>query len=210
MAWNSISAASRSVSPMPSSNRITGIRTCGCPGRRWLDISADGSTLVYLSMPTQSALALWVLSLPDGEPQLFIKDAAGGARFSPLGGWLAFAGAGPGGRPAVYLQSFSTPDKRFPVSNGPGEHPIWSRDGKELFYQAGRKMMVVDVSASAGNASVGQPRALFDLPLGTGNRTDGGVQHRAQRAVPLQCACRTTGTQSNRHAQLEARSLMSR
>jgi eukaryotic-like serine/threonine-protein kinase len=130
------------------------------------DISADGRSLVYAAVPSQSAWALWVLTLADRNPQLYLKDAFN-ARLSPLGGWLAYEGGGAVGRPEVFVRSFPKPDKMFPISNGGGELPIWSRDGKELFYQAGRKLMLVDVSVTAGAVTIGQPKALFDLPLGS-------------------------------------------
>jgi Tol biopolymer transport system component/tRNA A-37 threonylcarbamoyl transferase component Bud32 len=130
------------------------------------DISADGRSLIYVALPSQSAWALWVLTLPDGKPQLYLKDAAF-ARLSPLGGWLAYQGIGAGGRAEVFVRSFPTPDKMFPISNGGGDKPVWSRDGKELFYQAGRKLLAVPVSVTAGAVTVGTPKVLFDLPLGS-------------------------------------------
>ncbi len=47
---------------------------------------------------------------------------------------------------------------------------MWSRDGRELFYRNGEKMMVVDVSGGAESA--GKPTLLFegpyDLKIGSG------------------------------------------
>jgi hypothetical protein len=37
---------------------------------------------------------------------------------------------------------------------------LWSRDGRELFYQSGDKLMVVDV-ATTPTFSAGTPRVLF-------------------------------------------------
>ena len=39
---------------------------------------------------------------------------------------------------------------------------MWSRDGRELFYRNGEKMMAVDVSAGADSA--GTPTLLFEEP----------------------------------------------
>jgi hypothetical protein len=47
------------------------------------------------------------------------------------------------------------------VSTEGGTHPRWNRNGKELFYRNGNKMMVVDVSATP-DLSLSRPRVLFE------------------------------------------------
>jgi len=49
---------------------------------------------------------------------------------------------------------------KIQVSSEGGADPIWSRDGKELFYRNGDKMMVVPVSL-AGGFQPGKPRLLW-------------------------------------------------
>ena len=39
---------------------------------------------------------------------------------------------------------------------------MWSRNGKELFYRDGNKMMVVDVLTTRGGLEFSPPRMLFD------------------------------------------------
>jgi len=48
----------------------------------------------------------------------------------------------------------------FGASEG-GDDPIWSRDGKELFYRNGDKMMAVPISL-AGGFQAGKPRLLWE------------------------------------------------
>ncbi|HTL04243.1 MAG TPA: hypothetical protein VL241_00730, partial [Gemmatimonadales bacterium] len=49
------------------------------------------------------------------------------------------------------------------VSNGGGVAPLWSRDGRELFYvNANRQMTAVSV-APAGPLKLGAPKLLFTL-----------------------------------------------
>ena len=47
------------------------------------------------------------------------------------------------------------------VSSGGGSQVRWSRDGKELFYVEGGKLMVVAVSTE-GEFSAGSPTELFE------------------------------------------------
>jgi hypothetical protein len=102
------------------------------------------------------------MSLPERKPALYLTNA-GSARLSPSGGWVAYSGDKSGHR-EIYLQSFPTPAVKFHVSEGGGDAPVWSRDGRELFYVAGAKLMAVPVSTASGDPKIGQPTALFDLP----------------------------------------------
>ena len=45
--------------------------------------------------------------------------------------------------------------------------PRWQRDGKELFYFAGRTLMTVDISLKP-EFRAGVPRALFEVPVSVG------------------------------------------
>ena len=49
------------------------------------------------------------------------------------------------------------------VSTEGGGSPKWRRDGRELFYVADGKLMVVDVKLGA-SPRIGTPHALFELP----------------------------------------------
>ena len=57
--------------------------------------------------------------------------------------------------------------ERMTVSIDGGTGPVWSRDGRELFYLAPNgKMMAVDVNAGQP-FDVGTPTPLFQTPPGT-------------------------------------------
>ena len=43
---------------------------------------------------------------------------------------------------------------------------LLTRDGQELFYRQGTKLMAVPVHLTASAVEAGQPRALFDVPSG--------------------------------------------
>jgi len=121
-------------------------------------ISADGH-LVFYELNPQTGRDLWTLSL-DGmaTPLRVTRSNETEGRFSPDGKWVAYA-SDESGRLEVYVQSFPGGAKRTPVSVGGGIQPLWSRDGKELFYLAGDAVMAVAVSA---DGPTGTPRKLFD------------------------------------------------
>jgi dipeptidyl aminopeptidase/acylaminoacyl peptidase len=83
-------------------------------------------------------------------------------RLSPDGGWIAYA-SDDAGRFEVYVVPFPGPGGRFQVSTDGGSAPVWSRDGKELFFVSGGRLMAAAVETRpAFRAEL--PRALLELP----------------------------------------------
>ena len=68
-------------------------------------------------------------------------------RLSPDGHWLAYA-SNESGRSEVLVQSFPEAGARTQISTSGGTEPVWSRDGRELFYLDGDAMRVVEVRTS--------------------------------------------------------------
>jgi serine/threonine-protein kinase len=83
---------------------------------------------------------------------------------SPNGKWIAYQ-SDETGRTEVFIRSFPNTDAfKQQVSNGGGAAPLWSRDGRELFYlSAGKDMMAARVSTGS-SISVSPPATLFHVP----------------------------------------------
>jgi hypothetical protein len=62
----------------------------------------------------------------------------------------------------VYVREFQGSGGRRQVSAGGGHFPRWRRDGKELFYLSGGKLIAVDVKVVGSNFEPGVPRMLFE------------------------------------------------
>ena len=102
-----------------------------------------------------------------GEPQVFLKTAVGMTfpSFSPDGRWLAFANA-EGGRYEVYVRAFPDNGTQVQISNAGGISPMWSRNGRELFYRTEDQRIMVAAYTVKGNSLVAEkPRAWFPRPL---------------------------------------------
>ena len=70
------------------------------------------------------------------ETQMLLRSAANevNAEISPDGRWLAYM-SNESGRAEIYLRPFPKVDaSRRQVSTTGGTRPLWSRDGRELFY----------------------------------------------------------------------------
>jgi eukaryotic-like serine/threonine-protein kinase len=82
--------------------------------------------------------------------------------FSPDGRWVAYQ-SNESGRDEVYVAAFPGPGMKVLVSTEGGAEPVWSRDGQELFYRSGDKMMAVAIMIQpAFRAS--KPQVLFEKP----------------------------------------------
>jgi eukaryotic-like serine/threonine-protein kinase len=128
-----------------------------------LDWSPDGKNLVFYESNPTSGHDLWILTL-DREravtPFLATAFNESAARFSPDGRYLAYL-SDRTGRQELYVQPFPGPGEPRQVSTDGGTEPVWARNGRELFFKQGEKMMVVDVTlAPAFVAS--RPRLLFE------------------------------------------------
>ena len=81
-------------------------------------------------------------------------------RLSPDGHWIAYT-SNESGRTEVLVQSFPDAGARTQISTSGGIEPVWSRDGRELFYLDGDAMRVVEVRTSP-TFSAGAPRLLYE------------------------------------------------
>ena len=79
---------------------------------------------------------------------------------SPDGRWLAFI-SDDTGRAELYVVPFGANQPRWQVSRGGAREAMWSRDGHELFYRDGNRMLTVKV-AGTKTFSPGPPEVLFE------------------------------------------------
>ena len=80
------------------------------------------------------------------------------AGFSPDGKWLAF-GSNESGVAEVYARPFPGGNSKHQISIGGGMRPVWSPNGRELFYNtADGRMMIVDYKFSGGSITFSKPR----------------------------------------------------
>ena len=72
------------------------------------------------------------------------------------------------GHMEVYVRPFPEVNKgKWPISTGGGESPLWSRDGRELFYRKGGAVMAVSIDTKS-TFSAGKQTLLFQGAYVTG------------------------------------------
>jgi serine/threonine-protein kinase len=126
----------------------------------------DGKVLLYQHLSPKAEM--WMVTAPGtgglGRPQRLFGESSfnqGSPRISPDGRWVAFQ-SDESGMYQVYLRPFPGPGGLTPVSVDGGGNPMWSGDGRELFFLGRNKpeMMAVDVETSP-TLRLSTPRVLF-------------------------------------------------
>jgi serine/threonine-protein kinase len=124
--------------------------------------SRDG-WLVYQQLGDSTRTDLWKQpAREDGksEPWVQTSFAETNPIFSQDGKWLAYV-TDTTGADEVWVRPFPGPGSPVRVSVNGGHDPVWARDGRELFYQEGAKLMVAAV-ASTSPLQMQAPKLLFD------------------------------------------------
>ena len=129
--------------------------------------SADGRFLTFYERPTgtQSTTGrdVWVLPVErEREPQAFLQMPfdESAPTFAPNGQWIAYV-SNESSRNEVFVQPYPGPGGKWQISNGGGIGPVWSRNGRELFYRSGNRMMAVEITTEP-SFSAGTPTRLFE------------------------------------------------
>ena len=130
--------------------------------------SPDNQYIIYREQdpPTQEDIKSDIMVLPlegDRTPRRYLdlptsrEDAPA---ISPDGQWLAYC-SDLTGQYEVYVNGFPEPGRRRKISVDGGTSPIWSRDGRELFYRYGDALVAARVSTS-GSFSLQSRTVLFE------------------------------------------------
>ena len=123
--------------------------------------SSDGEMLAFYS--PDGARDIWTLPR-EGDALTFVATAFNerSPMFSPDGRWLAYV-SDESDRDEIYVKPYPGPGGKWPISTEGGTEPMWSADGRELFYRLGEKMMVVEVQSEPAFTSEG-PQLVFEVP----------------------------------------------
>ena len=122
--------------------------------RRHAGDRAGRSDLLLVTVQDRRGDDIVSLTLDGRQPIApFQADAGNEASpaFSPDGKYLAYSSTA-SGRREVYVRPFARPVHKWPVSIDGGGTPRWRRDGRELFFLAGARMMAVSGDATRRRA----------------------------------------------------------
>jgi serine/threonine protein kinase len=125
--------------------------------------SKDGSTLITGELILPDRMDIGMLSMEgDHEHILLLTEeyVEMQPKISPDGRWMAYT-AMESDNWGVYVRPFPDVNKgKWQVSTGIGIGPLWSPDGKELFYRSPDGIMAVPVDTEP-TFKLGKPKVLF-------------------------------------------------
>jgi eukaryotic-like serine/threonine-protein kinase len=122
----------------------------------------DGRSIFFSTRSGSFRLPLLLERRP--QPVLNAEVFGGRARVSPDGRWIAYQSA-ESGRSEVYVRAFPSLDQERQISNGGGAQPLWSKDGRELYYLTLNTMLVTVEVKSGAKLETGNARPLFQTPI---------------------------------------------
>ena len=105
------------------------------------------------------------------------------SRVSPNGRWMAYT-SNVSGRYEIYVERYPELGSRQQISTSGGRRPLWSRDGRELFFVSldGRQLFAVPVE-SGTTLVAGRPAGVVRHRHAGAYRWDSTVRHRPRRTV---------------------------
>ena len=154
-------------------------------------VSPDGRWLLFVR-GSPGAYSIWAAELTGARtPRPLVTEPGNptSPALSPDGRWLAFA-ATSAGRREVYVRPFPGPGGATQVSLDGGQHPVWSGDGRTLYFVAGGPQLVAaSLAPGAAGTTMGvrSRRVLFtSLHLASaGSRPPYAVSPDGRRFVGL-------------------------
>jgi len=146
-------------------------------------LSSDGKVLaLYIGNRD-----IWVLPL-EGQRELELLLGTEFTEvfpaFSPDGRWLAYA-SDRDGKFQIYVRPYPAMNRVWQISYDLGEEPIWSPDGKGLFYRKRNIWMFVSISTEP-EFKAGTPQVVFEGPYGNVSGMSYDVAPDGQRFLVLQ------------------------
>ena len=151
--------------------------TTSDPDQLAAGFSPDGKFLIYVQPDPSTQDDIWMVPIEGTrQPQPLVKTAffEGVPAVSPDGRWLAYA-SNETGRTEIYVQPFPGQGPKRQITEGRGiqlpialrgstpDRPLrWSRDGRELFYWDGDRLMSVPITPGTSFGSA-PPRRIFEM-----------------------------------------------
>jgi len=146
--------------------------------------SPDGKAVLYTVVYTadrgpkhkRGSTDLWIVSPGDprsARPWLETPFRETAAAFSPDGRWVAYV-SDESGVQEVFIRPYPGPGAGVKISDGFAIEPLWSRDGKTLYYRSGeeRDRLLAVAIQSTPALVVSPPRLVFRAELDASGRED--------------------------------------
>ncbi len=130
----------------------------------------DGNILTFLEVSAIGSEDIWALPIGgDVEPILVTRFLEGNHDLSPDGKWIAY-NSNEAGVTSIYIEAFPDLGNKMSLTTGRSAAPVWSNNGRELFFTTEDAVMVVPMETEPV-LRPGMPHVLFQ---GSRERAPGG------------------------------------
>ena len=143
--------------------------TEGMNARNASSISPDGRHLLFSDSDASTGLDIMMLTVDSGRhvaPLVRTPANERNGEISPDGRWLAYQ-SDESGQNEIYVRPFPGVESgRWQVSTSGGTRPLWSRDGRELFYLSPTDSSLMHVVVEHGATWMAtEPAKVLDRPV---------------------------------------------
>jgi serine/threonine-protein kinase len=130
----------------------------------------DGKRLAFMEVGS-GGYDLWTVPLESdgaglraGKPEVFLQTQADERwpSFSPDGRWMAYAST-ESGTSQVYVRAFPDKGAKWQISNSGGKNPMWSRNGRELFFETLDNHIMVAAYAVKGDSFLADKPRMWSV-----------------------------------------------
>jgi serine/threonine-protein kinase len=130
--------------------------------------SADGTQLLFTEVPPRLQCAIGQIAIErPSEVKVLVKSefCSDFSAVSRDGRWIAYH-SNVSGRQEIYVERYPELGNRQQISTGGGVRPLWSRDGRELFFSTPDNRQMLAVPVQSGTTLVaGRPQVLFEFAM---------------------------------------------
>jgi Tol biopolymer transport system component len=136
--------------------------------------TADGKRLAFMELNPETGFDLWTVPLESdaaglraGKPEPFLQTPFDERHpsFSPVGRWMAYASSESGSY-QVYVRAFPDKGGKWQISNSGGMYPVWSHNGRELFFRTeDNQIMVAGYTVKGDSFVADKPRVWSEKRL---------------------------------------------
>jgi serine/threonine-protein kinase len=124
--------------------------------------SPDSRLLAFSEIDPATRWDIWLFDIEERKARPLFRSGSNETHpmFSPDGRWLAYT-SDETGQQQVYVISFPDGAGKWQISTEGGSEPLWSKDGRKLFYRAGERVMSVVID-EGGGFKASKPQMVFE------------------------------------------------
>jgi Tol biopolymer transport system component len=129
------------------------------------DFSPDDSRVLYQRVDPDTRGDIWLVPIDgDRRPEPFLDSPANETdpAFSTDGRWIAYT-SDDTGMAEIYARPYPGPGPPVRISESGGQTPVWSADGRALFYREKDALVAVQVQTGT-RLEAGRARRVLTLP----------------------------------------------